>query len=209
MAPHIPAKMPPRSIVAAALLSAASANHIGLPRMYLYGTNVADLSRIDRDQYAIEKTLGGEGLHSASFAKALALYEEGGHSKAYARLHFKADEEGSGPPLDATGVVHGVTEEGIKIDGKVIHEGSRNAAHIDVLYEHQFDGSKCMVGALPMIRMEKTDGCFAAGGTVEPRRKSTYEPDTSWTYPLHSCESLKLAIWVFWRCSRAASITPS
>jgi hypothetical protein len=167
MAPHIPAKMPPRSIVAAALLSAASANHIGLPRMYLYGTNVADLSRIDRDQYAIEKTLGGEGLHSASFAKALALYEEGGHSKAYARLHFKADEEGSGPPLDATGVVHGVTEEGIKIDGKVIHEGSRNAAHIDVLYEHQFDGSKCMVGALPMIRMEKTDGCFAAGGTVE------------------------------------------
>ena len=86
MAPHIPAKMPPRSIVAAALLSAASANHIGLPRMYLYGTNVADLSRIDRDQYAIEKTLGGEGLHSASFAKALALYEEGGHSKAYSPI---------------------------------------------------------------------------------------------------------------------------
>lgn len=112
---------------------------------YEFEYSMDDHLRIDQDQLAIEVALAEK--NSESFDDALTIYEEGGHSKSYARLKLKAD--GGLPEQIKKGTsIQGKTADGTTIQAKAYEQAEVGDAHIEVHYPTKEGSAPCFVGAL-------------------------------------------------------------
>jgi len=124
-------------------------------------SQVTDHNAIDLDQEAMEEQLDLGTVES--FANALALYNEGAHSKSVAQVTLAA-------PLtvnvsQGTSIM-GVNATGAEVAGKAYTDNVVGATSITVQYKTS-DSQKnyvgCQVGA---SQSPNTEGCFAANGTL-------------------------------------------
>lgn len=101
-----------------------------------------------------------------SFALAKAVYEQGAHSKSYAKLKFT----GAGPASVSDGDRFvGTTEGEQKVYGKVYKSSTSPAGYIWLQYETSDSQSgyvNCQVGGLTGTS-QNTEGCFKASGTIK------------------------------------------
>lgn len=134
-------------------------------------TNVTDFIEIDLDQAVIEDQLSE--LSDEGFKNALRIYEEGGHSKAYAELYL---DEIPPNPIPAGSEFIGLNVYGEQIKGIAYKNQQSNI--LKLKYENS--DKLCNVGGLTVIGAEKTEGCFASSGLVD--RINTEDSDFSYNY---------------------------
>ena len=130
---------------AAALAATAAARSLASEKLlgYRFENNMDDHARIDLDQQAIELALAIRT--STSFDNAQTIYEEGGHSKSYARLQLSS-------PLPTKvkkgSAIRGKTADGTTIKAKAYETAEEGDAIIEVQYPTDEDSLPCFVGAL-------------------------------------------------------------
>eukprot|EP00562_Extubocellulus_spinifer_P006104 CAMPEP_0178524064 /NCGR_PEP_ID=MMETSP0696-20121128/29437_1 /TAXON_ID=265572 /ORGANISM="Extubocellulus spinifer, Strain CCMP396" /LENGTH=592 /DNA_ID=CAMNT_0020155361 /DNA_START=84 /DNA_END=1862 /DNA_ORIENTATION=- len=130
---------------------------------YKFDKDMTDHARIDRDQLAIQQALALQT--SESFDNAKTIYEEGGHSKSYARLKLVADG-GLPTKVKKGSAIKGKTADGVTIHGKAYEQAEEGDAVIEVQYPTDEGAAPCFVGALNLVDNEVTDGCFAKTGKI-------------------------------------------
>lgn len=124
---------------AAAARSLASEKLLG----YKFENSMDDHARIDMDQQAIELALAIRT--STSFDNAQTIYEDGGHSKSYARLQLQTPlptkvKKGSD--------IKGKTADGTTIHAKAYEQAEEGDTIIEVQYPTDESALPCFVGAL-------------------------------------------------------------
>ena len=130
---------------AAALAATAASRSLASEKLlgYRFENNMDDHARIDLDQQAIELALAIRT--STSFDNAQTIYEEGGHSKSYARLQLSS-------PLPTKvkkgSAIRGKTADGTTIKAKAYETAEEGDAIIEVQYPTDEDSLPCFVGAL-------------------------------------------------------------
>lgn len=123
----------------AAARSLASEKLLG----YKFENNMDDHARIDMDQQAIELALAIRT--STSFDNAQTIYENGGHSKSYARLQLQT----SLPTKVKKGSdIKGKTADGTTIHAKAYEQAEEGDTIIEVQYPTDESALPCFVGAL-------------------------------------------------------------
>ena len=130
---------------AAALAATAASRSLASEKLlgYRFENNMDDHARIDLDQQAIELALAIRT--STSFDNAQTIYEEGGHSKSYARLQLSS-------PLPTRvkkgSAIRGKTADGTTIKAKAYETAEEGDAIIEVQYPTDEGSLPCFVGAL-------------------------------------------------------------
>ena len=130
---------------AAALAATAASRSLASEKLlgYRFENNMDDHARIDLDQQAIELALAIRT--STSFDNAQTIYEEGGHSKSYARLQLSS-------PLPTKvkkgSAIRGKTADGTTIKAKAYETAEEGDAIIEVQYPTDEGSLPCFVGAL-------------------------------------------------------------
>ena len=130
---------------AAALAATAASRSLASEKLlgYRFENNMDDHARIDLDQQAIELALAIRT--STSFDNAQTIYEDGGHSKSYARLQLSS-------PLPTKvkkgSAIRGKTADGTTIKAKAYETAEEGDAIIEVQYPTDEDSLPCFVGAL-------------------------------------------------------------
>lgn len=128
-----------------AAAAAAAARSLSSEKLlgYKFENNMDDHARIDMDQQAIELALAIRT--STSFDNAQTIYEEGGHSKSYARLQLQTPlptkvKKGSD--------IKGKTADGTTIHAKAYEQAEEGDTIIEVQYPTDESSLPCFVGAL-------------------------------------------------------------
>lgn len=128
---------------------------------------------IDLDQKVIEEQIALQT--ESSFVRARAVYENGGHSKSYARLKIT-----SGSPIESDGTLFsGSDSNGFEITGEVFASDKSPSDELWLEYsttDKQDTYVRCQVGALILTGDANTEGCFQASGVVSSGSRSySYE----------------------------------
>jgi hypothetical protein len=121
---------------------------------------------IDLDQASmeIELRLGGNSNMDA----AEAIYEKGGFSRSYATVTLLSVAGLSKPVAEGTQVI-GQSESGVDIYGLTMRDLGIGEIKIPIRYNDQIlaaDRSTCNVGALPIVGIQVTYGCFRSQGSI-------------------------------------------
>ena len=130
---------------AAALAATAAARSLASEKLlgYKFENNMDDHARIDMDQQAIELALAIRT--STSFDNAQTIYENGGHSKSYARLQLQT----SLPTKVKKGSdIKGKTADGTTIHAKAYEQAEEGDTVLEVQYPTDESALPCFVGAL-------------------------------------------------------------
>lgn len=146
---------------------------------YEPGSQVTDHNAMDLDQAAIEKQLGK--ATQDSFQQAKKIYNEGGHSKSYARLAL--DGAGLSSAVSKGDEITGLSVGGSSVSAKAYGDFPVGSTSLTVQYKTidlQSEHVGCKVGALPS-EDQFHDGCLVADGEVVVGGNSypyTYTVDT-------------------------------
>lgn len=149
----------------AAALTALPYVSASYPRIAGYepGSSVVDHNALDQDQAVFESLLS-DGT-AESFVAAKKVYEEGGHSKAYAVLELTT---GLTKDLKKKDSITGDSEIG-GIAGSAYSDAPSGSTTIKVKYptkdDVQEDHVLCRVGGLP-VDQQYHEGCFVVDGSV-------------------------------------------
>jgi len=132
---------------------------------YEPGSQVTDHNAIDLDQKSIETQLALQT--EESFDKAEEIYNNGGHSKSYAKI-LLTEPTGLRLPLAKGTPVSGTTTSGESVTGKLYSDAEAGDRTIKIQYktldvQEMYVG--CQVGSLPPNE-HVTFGCFDAAGTI-------------------------------------------
>jgi len=158
------------TVQAAQNLRAPELTKNGRKLSYQYITNyeprsqVTDHNALDLDQKVIEEQIALQNENS--FARARDVYEQGGHSKSYAKLKITS---GNKPNVSDGTLFTGTDMSGRPVTGKVYESSTSPSDELRLQYstsDIQSSYVGCQVGALPPTGRGNTDGCFAANGTV-------------------------------------------
>lgn len=143
----------------------------------LSNINLLLQNAIDLDQRVIEQQVALQT--ESAFARARTVYEQGGHSKSYARLKI------SGSTSESDGALFiGKNTMGFEVTGKVYESSKTPGGELWLQYsttDIQDSYVGCQVGGLLQTGNANTEGCFNATGTVASgARTLTYEyvPET-------------------------------
>jgi len=125
---------------------------------------ISDYAAIDLDQDAIEDELDRES--DEGFKNARLIYEQGGHSKPYAKITLKVLPSS---PVPRFTKITGRNSSGRTVNGKSYLTDQNNV--LDIRYESK-DGLEgaypgCNVGALTPIKKERVYGCFESAGVLQ------------------------------------------
>lgn len=145
-------------------------------------TAVTDHNAIDLDQKVISNQVSDQ--NDGAFARAKAVYEDGGHSKSYAKLTFDDATAVIGSP-DGT-VVEGTDISGKQVAGKVYKSSSYGVGEVWVQYQTSSEQDSyvgCRVGGGSLVDTGDAllDGCFEESGSVTIQGVSypyTYDAET-------------------------------
>lgn len=132
---------------------------------YRPDSQVTDHNAIDLDQAAIESLVGDETQDS--FDKARIVYEQGGHSKSYAKLTAAGS---TFPTLSSGTKMQGQDAAGNTVIGKVYKPDKTPAGELWLQYatsDIQDSYVGCQVGGLAASGKENVEKCFAATGSVK------------------------------------------
>jgi len=133
---------------------------------YRPDSQVTDHNAIDLDQNFIAKFVGEKT--GDSFELARAVYEQGGHSKSYAKLKL-TDLTGSFPTLNDGDKFTGKNTDGVDVVGKV-YKSSKSKPNGEIWLQYQTNDDQqnyvgCQVGGLG-VSYQNTKECFATSGTI-------------------------------------------
>jgi len=165
--------------LAALLVSGGSASSIRSPTQnisnrklsyeyianYMPGSSVTDHNAIDGDQAALEVEVAKKT--QTGFDKAKDIYENGGHSKSYAKL--TTDNTSFNIELSSGTQLTGKDDDDNDVIGKVYKPDDTPVGEIWLQYQTtdvQSSHVGCKVGALGGTDFIKTSGCFKEDGAV-------------------------------------------
>jgi len=149
---------------------------------YRPDSSVTDHNAIDLDQAVIESLVGS--TTQDGFDAAKMVYEQGGHSKSYAKLNMSTMPP-SASINDGDKWV-GKNSAGATIVGKIYKSADTIGNNMIYLQyqtsDVQSDYMNCKVGGLPVDKIV-TDGCFANSGSIKKDGQTTeysysYSSDT-------------------------------
>lgn len=177
-----------KSVVLSAFVAAANAENLRSPvrfndakRQLSYDfiagyrpdSSVTDHNAIDLDQKQIAEQVDNKSQDAFNLAKA--VYEQGAHSKSYAKLTITS---AAMPSLNEKDRYSGKTEAGIAVYGKVYKSDKSGDNEIYLQYDTSDSQSSyvnCQVGGLSAIGNQNTVGCFATTGVITaPDSLTTY-----------------------------------
>jgi hypothetical protein len=132
-------------------------------------SKVTDHNAIDLDQQMMEEQLALETVES--YVTAKNIYREGAHSKSVASITLNSGLLNALP--DAT-PVSGRSSSGVEVLGTTYEDYEAGTTDIVIQYDTitvQSNYVGCQVGASPT---PKTEGCFAASGTLNIEGEGTF-----------------------------------